>query len=352
MEPYTLQSDMISRHAEFEDHYNDGDDGNSLSGWQCENPFSEQLQRRVVEARAAIDVTRYQTLDNDEVVEALLLKFHRDAGETMPKSVFCGEGSSTILFTFCAWLKENGITEVLYIPPLYYSLHSALKAFGVHAKPAAERHAFESDFVLNLPSKTAFLLLADPVWYAGLPLKNDIVRSIIDWQHDTGSFVFIDGSFQYLRWDGNITELTAGLDEDLTLRLICPTKMLALHGYRFAYAILPRAMHKQFARLYFNIHGSDTAENTAFARVAAQELRDRHFVEPLMKFAKSRHDHLRGSRETWASWNASCGYFVFEKILRPFGADVPLMDGTFFEQNRYGDHRRINLFSPSMHLLS
>ena len=70
-----------------------------------------------------------------------------------------------------------------------------------------------------------------------------------------------------------------------------------------------------------------------------------------MLTAAARHQSLRSQAKISAAWNASCGYFVFEEILVSLPEGTLLMDGSFFEQKRYPKYRRLNLLSPSLHLL-
>jgi len=47
--------------------------------------------------------------------------------------------------------------------------------------------------------------------------------------------VVVDGTFQYLQWAWpERCERTSTLLRERTIRLVCPTKSLALHGIRFA----------------------------------------------------------------------------------------------------------------------
>ncbi|MGO8866904.1 MAG: hypothetical protein ACLQME_10425 [Alphaproteobacteria bacterium] len=342
---------LIRRHAELEALHGDGGGGTFLSGWQCENPWSRDLQNRIAEERKALDDNRYQYLDDDALIEEGFREFHRTVDRIAPAGLFCGEGSTSLIYTFCSWLKTKGIDEVFYIPPLYFSVHFALQLLGIRGRPISGRHAFEDGFTFNLPSQNGILLLSDPVWYAGMPLKQAIVDRITDWQRKTQSLVFVDGSFQYMRWDGTPVELTCQLDSDYTVRVICPTKALALHGYRFAYATIPIALRQEFSHIYGNLYGSASAENIAFGRVVAAIGYPRPITTGLVGLVSNLHRELRSSASITADWQAECGYFIFERILTELPISPPLMDGSFFEQKRYTDHRRINLLSPSIGML-
>jgi aspartate/methionine/tyrosine aminotransferase len=343
---------LLRRHTELAELYDDGNNGNFLSGWQCVNPWSATIIERIAQSRAAIDASAYQSLNDDCSTHDRLRRFHNAVDHLTPEAIFCGEGSSSISFSFCAWLKQNDIAEVFYIPPLYFALHFSLRFFGIHARPISGRQAYDSRFGMNLPPERGILLFSDPIWYAGIPLDDAVVDDIAKWQRRTGSLIFVDGSFQYMRWDGLLREATARLDPLLTMRLICPSKALAMHGYRFAYATLPATLRVDLVQLYTYIYGSDSADSVAFARIAADELENGRNARSLTKLVAERHRHLRDRRLIGATWQASCGYFVFERINVSLPTEMVLMDGSYFEQRRYKDHYRINLLSPSIELLS
>lgn len=343
---------LLKRHAELESKFGDGDNGRFLSGWQCENPWKESLRKKISAIRATLPDESYQYFsDCDAHIVDGFMEFHGKVDRKTPSAIICGEGASSLIFTTCAWLKSKGIEEVYYIPPLYFTTHYALKLLGIRGRPVSGRHAFEDGFTMNLPSKNTVLLLSDPIWYAGINLKQFVVERIVNWQKKTGSLVFVDGSFQYMKWNEAPFEFTSELDLNKTIRIICPTKTLALHGYRFAYAILPNEFLGDFSHVYGSIYGSASAESIAFAKVAASSVHERTITSRLVGIVSECHRHLRTTGKIFADWQAECGYFVFERIIVELPQDLLLMDGSFFEQKRFRDHRRINLLSPSISLL-
>jgi histidinol-phosphate/aromatic aminotransferase/cobyric acid decarboxylase-like protein len=279
---------LLQRHAELEEKYGDGGGGRFLSGWQCENPWIEQIRALVDEQIRKIDSGQYLYLDSDAIVKEEVYRFHRSIDGAMPDNHFCGSGASSIIFTLCAWLCQQDIQEIYYIPPLYFSLHFALRLFGIRARAISGKHAFEPGFSFNLPSERSVLLFADPIWYAGIPLCDEIIKSLVEWQSRTGSLIFVDGSFQYAKWEGQRPELSASFDSEHTARLICPTKALASHGYRFAYCLLPKAMHASISHIYANIYGSASVDNLAFARIALTAMAAGTITSSLMNLSTVR----------------------------------------------------------------
>lgn len=342
---------LLQRHAELEAKYGDGDGGRFLSGWQCENPWTETIRQSVESNSRKIDAAQYLTFEEERISNEEIKRFHFLRDGIVPERVLCGAGASSIIFTFCAWLRSHNISEVYYIPPLYFSFHFALRLFNIRARAVSGRQAFEPNFSINLPSETTVMLFADPIWYVGVPLSDELLTSVVRWQQETKSLIFVDGSFQYAKWYDELDESTSRLDSARTVRLICPTKALASHGYRFAYALLPEAMYADCVHIYASIYGSASMDSVAFGRALPGMMLDRIITGSLMQIVSERHCLLRAQRKISAPWQPSAGYFVFEKIMAPLPPGIPLMDGSFFEQKRYPEHRRLNLLSPSMHLL-
>jgi len=339
---------LLKRHAELEALYDDGNNGNFLSGWQCENPWVASIHDGVKAERGTIDAGKYVYLEDDLNLRERFVAFHLNIDGVAPEALLFGEGSTSLLFSLCAWLRERGIEEVFYIPPLYFTLHYALRLLGFQARPVAAKHAFEEGFTVNLPPKRCVLLFSDPVWYAGMSLHRDFVMRIDSWQRRTQSLVIVDGSFQYMNWCGLQMESTALLTSRSTVRIICPTKALAAHGYRFAYAVAPADLGPEITSVYSRVYGSASADSLAFGRFAATAMGLGDITRSLMSFVKDRHTRLRQNRRIDAPWCPDSGYFVFERVLAPIDSKSAMMDGSYFDQPRYKDHRRINLLSPSI----
>lgn len=344
-------SELLARHADLEATHGDGDGGCFLSGWQCENPWIGDVTSAVEQEAARLAAEKYFYFDDDAQIVNGLMRLHERFDGSRPQEIVCGAGASTLIFTFCAWLRANGRQDVFYLPPLYFSLHFALRLFGIRARAISGRHPYEPDFSINLPDKPSILIVTDPIWYAGLSLDVGLVDKIREWQKRTNSTVFVDGSFQYLRWHDTNNEATASLDPTLTVRLVCATKIIAAHGFRFAHAMLPSAIFGEFKHIYSNIFGSASLESIAFGRAAAKIMLTGHVRKNLMQLASSRHAKLRRTGAICSELNPNCGYFVFEKINRQLPANTLLMEGKYFEQRRYAGYYRINLLSPSIGLL-
>ena len=163
--------------------------------------------------------------------------------------------------------------------------------------------------------------------------------------------VFVDGSLQYLPWDGVLNENTAMLDPAFTFRLVCPSKQLSVHGYRFSYMLLPASHQRGMAWTYANIAGPASADSIVFAHEAITAMKNRKLPEALMQLVISRHAYLRKHKIIESEICPECGYFVFEKINVALPDGYSVMDGKYFDLKSYPHYMKINLLSPSINLL-
>ena len=344
--------EILQLHEDLEIKFGDGNGGDFLFGWQSINPFADSLLAAVKRRAEEIDYTKYSYMESDAALADELADLHHTIDGVKPDAVFCAaSGGASILFAFSYWLARNDIKEVCYIPPIYFTLLNGLRQFGIRARALGGYHCFEQEFRLVLPPKKTVLVLADPVWYAGIPVPEDVINQVAAWQEMTGSLVFVDGSFQYMRWDHKLCERTAALNPINTIRLISPTKSLVIHGYRFAYTLLPNIIKPQLSNCYTNIAGSSAADNVAFAYEAVRAMRNRKLTEQLITRAASRHAKLRSMCRIESPLTPQAGYFVFEKINVPLPDDNLRMDGRYFGQPRFPRHSRMNLLSTKYHLL-
>jgi aspartate/methionine/tyrosine aminotransferase len=341
---------LISRHEDFEFGLK-VKAGNSISGWQCTNPFAGDLIRAVSTASEHQDAISYCYLEDDIELSRQIRQLHMELDAVLPQSVFCASGATELLLSLCAFLSFKGIRELFYVPPLYFTVTYALRLLRIRPRPISARHPFEPEFSMNLPPRQTVLFLTDPIWYAGISIPKRVIDAVASWQLDTQSTVIVDGSFQYMRWNGSTEENTARLNPESTFRILCPTKSLAVHGYRFAYVLLPKDNLPDFARTHSNLHGSSNTSSLAFARQAISALRERSITNQLVTLIAERHSALRSKNRIGSSLQPDCTYFVFERLNIGLPSSHGLMDGMFFEQRRYPDHVRLNLLSPSIELI-
>ncbi len=331
---------------------NDGDGGRFLSGWQCDNPYASSLLAAVRHQSENVDYRQYRYFDEDEKLSTRILDLHLSLDGTRPQRVLCGSGSTSLLYAFATYVKRLGISTVHYIPPIYFTLATAFNTYGIRSVAVSRTQPFQKAFSLALPKRRrCVLLLTDPIWYTGTRYCKEAIEDIARWQKQTSSLVFVDGSLQYLPWDGIRRELTSALDPEHTFRLVCPCKQLSIHGYRFSYLLLPSAHERGMAWTYANVAGPAPADSIAFAREAITACADGQLSAHLVRDVVSRHKWLRERRLIESVISPDCGYFVFERVTHALPPGYSVMDARYFGLRGYAGYMKINLLSPSITLL-
>lgn len=317
-----------------------------LSDWNGSHPFVKAFLGPDIydDAAALAKRPRYLYFDDDSDIIHGVCRVHRqlDGLSLSAEHIMAGPGSSSLLVALSLWLLREGHREVFYVPPLYYTLHYFLRLLGIRLRPVTSRQLFEADITLNLPERSAVLLLCDPVWYAGRRVPRSTIKSIADWQQRTGSLVLVDGSFQYMQWDGTRAEHSALLDPELTFRLISPTKSLAIPSFRFAYLLHPLRVHRDLGFLYGSLVGSATAADVIFARRALDVLASEESNRVLTAFLQAVYVRMIEQELIETRVIPDCGYFIFA-VLRSISKCHVVMGQDYFELKGYPDHVRINL---------
>jgi aspartate/methionine/tyrosine aminotransferase len=332
---------------------NDGDDGDFISGWQCENDFIAATVAAVQERANKSDRTRYTFFEAQSELRTAIKELHKVRDGNEPESVVCGGGTTSLLFAFATYLKSIGTSRIYYIPPLYISLHIAFDAYGIEAVPVSTGQPYEPDFELMLPRDPgSILILTDPVWYAGVRIPQWVIAELIAWQQEMAALIFVDGSLQYLRWDGSDHEMSSGFVSGLTFRLICPSKQLCIHGYRFSYLLLPQSCERTFAWTYTNTFGAAASDSVAFGYEAIAALGRGEVARSLMAVASTRYEHLTKIGAIESSLRPNCGYFAFARINATLPENHLRLDGDYFAQQKYPGYCKINLLSPSIAMLT
>lgn len=261
-------------------------------------------------------------------------------------NIAAGPGSSSFLAAISLWLVGQGFTELFYVPPLYYTFHFFLQLLGIRARPVSGHQAFEPGFTMNLPTRKTALLLTDPIWYAGKRFPADAIARIQKWQQSTDSLVVVDGSFQYMQWDGERYETSSTLDTEHTFRLLCPTKSLAIPFFRFAYVLHPTRFHDDFLFTYESIVGGTNIFDVGFAKRAFEVLLSREGNRPLTDYLSAVYRGLRERRLIKTSVEPECGYFAFAIPQFPLPPSIS-MDEDYFELKRFPEYLRINLMKAA-----
>ncbi|MBO1414863.1 pyridoxal phosphate-dependent aminotransferase [Streptomyces sp. FH025] len=293
------------------------------------------------------DVTRYSAIDEDPALRAKIARLHSTYDDVPygPGNVIPAGGSSSLLGTLCTWLHLTGVRKVHYLPPVYYKLAYFFRQFGIEPVRVSDLHAHQDGFAPELPDERTVLLLTDPLWYTGRPVPAEVLKRIGEWQRATGSLVFVDGTFQYLRWDGTRREESAAaLPVELTLRLVSPTKYLSIHGHRCAHLLVPEHLRETLAELHINLHGDVTLADRLFAHRAAELMLDGEGNRRLVEHIRANHQRLLDSGALRASAPVETGFFLFAEPVAP-AERLLALEQRHFELTGYDGFVRINLLN-------
>jgi len=342
--PYTSSPrELIEKHRLLDDAIAK-DRSRFPSDWDGTHPYAAEYLGSQLVATGLFEPQESRYLyfaDHDDILNAIVSLHARLEGTAVSReNVLAGSGASSLLLALCLWLVQNGHTELIYIPPLYYTLHYFLEVFRIRAQPLTAQHVFEPQ-TLELPRHKSLLLLTDPAWFAGFRVPLEMMEAIARWQSATGSIVMIDGAFQFMQWERTRKEHSALLDPELTFRLVSPSKALAIPFFRFAYLLHPAWTHRNLVFLYENMVGGSTVADFAFARRSLEVLASESSNYTLTAYLQQTYQSLleRGLLRTRIVPN--CGYFTF--AVPPAGTARTVMDQDYFELTGYPDHVRINL---------
>ena len=293
------------------------------------------------------DVTKYAGVDRDRSLRVKIAEFHSryDDVSYSPEQIIPGGGSSSFLATICTWLALSGYKSVYYLPPLYYKLGYFFRRFGILPIPVSNHHAFQPEFHLNLPQHPSVLVLSDPLWYGGRRVPIEVFETIREWQINTGSLVFVDGTFQYMGWNSIGPEASSTLVMNQTLRLISPTKYLALHGSRCAYLLTSPEMRGELDELHINLHGDVSVSDRLFAHRVMDVMLGTGNRE-LIKFAQDNRQRLIDENALGEMMEMEAGWFLFAQIRAP-RQNFVAMGQEYFELSGYPNSVRINLLNSA-----
>ncbi|OLZ46570.1 hypothetical protein BS329_30580 [Amycolatopsis coloradensis] len=308
-----------------------------VSDWNGDHPFTQIFLGEFAQVSISSlgRLGAYSHMDEDPDLAAAIADLHvHRYGEHSVTAHRCvpGAGATSFLTTLLMYQFLDGVRELAYLPPVYYNAGWWIRKLGFTVRRVASDVDFAEDVRLSLPSGRCLLWLTDPVWFAGVPVRRETVNAIAAWQHRTGSTVIVDGTFQYMGWDGASTEATEQLDPDLTYRLVCPTKTLALHGFRFAYTLVPEQHASAFSELHGRLHGAAGLADRRFAHRAIAALSTDDGALPLMNFAHTRYLRLCASDAVPNAIEPFSGYFLFGRPAVPAnrfaGMDIACFGGT------------------------
>src|ERR1700692_527516 len=90
---------LLNLHHVLEVEHYDGDKGNFLFGWQCENSFADDLIARTAERSRYLNRVQYSYLEEDAELVEKIGGLHQALDGVRPNDVFCGAGATPLLVT-------------------------------------------------------------------------------------------------------------------------------------------------------------------------------------------------------------------------------------------------------------
>jgi aspartate/methionine/tyrosine aminotransferase len=322
-----------------------------VSDWNGDHPFMDlflgDLGKAPIGEWGSLGI--YSRMDEDLALADAVAELHvRRYGEPDVTAQRCvtGAGATSFLTTLLMYQYLQGFREISYLPPVYYNAAWWIRRLGLGVRRVATDVDFSGSVELTLPEDGGLLWVTDPVWFAGLPLRATTVDRIAEWQRRTGATVIVDGTFQYMGWGGATAETTDRLDPDLTFRLVCPTKTLAMHGFRFAYAIVPEQHSASFTELHKRLHGPAGLADRLFAHRAVEVLGSQDGALPLMDFARHHYRQLLANGAVTEAVEPNTGFFLFGRPSVDASQYVA-MDIRCFGGQGYQGFVRLNLLNPA-----
>ncbi|MDK2949256.1 MAG: hypothetical protein PWQ56_421 [Patescibacteria group bacterium] len=289
-----------------------------LSEWSFDKKIHQYTRFNKEHFKIAPSIpTEYTFPDTNRVLNDSIERFHVKEG--LPQNsftVFISEGSTPMIAAMVLFAKKLGYDKIYSIFPLYFTIHKICDTMNIHIHPCNNDFACFENIELNLPKRKSFLFITDPIWSIGKHYSDEIFKKLSYWQKKTGSIIFVDGSFSYMNWGQSIKkEPSIILDPNLTLRLVCPTKALCLHGLRFSYLLCPKAFSKEVARISISNTGSSCYFGHLQREMVFNKMTEDN-INPIGLFASKRYRELK---EKFSENNIEhivpdCGFFMFAKL--------------------------------------
>jgi aspartate/methionine/tyrosine aminotransferase len=323
-----------------------------VSGWRTSHPLASQYIAAVSQPCDPKVLEAYSFLSDSADLEQEIRSFHQafDGVFLEQGQAFPSVGSSPLIAALMLTLLARGVREITYIAPVYYLFYYYARMFGIRMSRLSASPLCKLDGGrFCLPDEKSVFLFSDPAWVFGWPVKEEYIDTIVEWQRRTESLVIVDGTFQYTQWDGKKKELSSRLDPKLTIRLICPTKSIALHGLRFAYLIIPAEIREDIRYACSNITGATGAQELqgaiATMRILGSAIGNRQLREYIAgTFALAVNSRLIGDVVV----PPSATYYTMARLNERFLAQSIVMSASFFELPFPEDVVRINLLHPQI----
>lgn len=260
--------------------------------------------------------TQYKFPDSNQELNKAIKDFHIKEGFFCNNSeIFITEGSTPMIASMVIFAKAYGFERIYSISPLYFNIFKVADLINIPITPINKTLTACND-ELDLPREKSILFITDPIWSIGQHHPSEIMERLKKWQEKTGSLIFVDGSFAYTDWySKEHKEPSSILDPELTFRLICPTKTLALNGLRFSYLICPEEYKKELSRITCSTIGSSSHYSFVLRPMMFEKMIGNK-INPVGAFSKERFNQIKALLEenNIEYFKPDCGFFMFANI--------------------------------------
>ncbi len=262
--------------------------------------------------------------------------------------IFVGAGASTLVTTQLAMIKSLGYDKLYYFSPVYHSIHLIAKLFDLELCSVNDGVNSSDSMSFVLPEEKACLFITDPLLCIGHSMNQELMDTLKAWQKRTQSHIWVDGVWQYLKWDEHDrSEHSAHLDRELTFRTISPCKQMGLHGLRFAYQLVPERDYQKFSDIHISLNGSLCFYSYQAALALMDQLNSESGNRNLIAHAKHNYHQLKEAGYIEDLFVPKTGYMVMMKFNHPDRHKAVVGESYFIESG--GNHSRINLLFPKDH---
>jgi histidinol-phosphate/aromatic aminotransferase/cobyric acid decarboxylase-like protein len=321
-----------------------------VSDWYCEHPFAEEvIPATARNGLTADELLPYHFQNDTDIVHAEIQSFHRirEGRELGRSNIFVAAGLSPLITAQMLMLRRRGVRRIYYVRPLYYTYYFLAESLGMTLVPVNDNPLVDSVEELRLPVESdTWLVMCDPVWYMGRNIDHLQIDAIRQWQVDRSGMIIVDGAFQYQRWVDNLDpEPTSSLLPEQTLVNLCPTKSAAVHGPRFAYAVIPADLHEELRYCYANTAGSGSIFDRTAAASIMRWLNSAASNTILIDRIRQRHTAMTAMTLLTDPIGARASYFCFVSV--PVDeCHLITMDQRFFDTTSLPGLVRFNLLLP------
>lgn len=317
-----------------------------ISDWYCEHPFVDDALRGVDLDLHGVDLAAYCFHSDHHDLQSEIRRFHeiRDGVTYEENTIYVTAGLSPLITAQMMMLRRLGYDTLYYTRPAYYTYYFHAETLGLRMVSVNDRPLDMADVSTHLPDEQgAVLLVTDPVWHLGRPIDGTCWDRITAWQNRTGGLVLVDGAFQYLNWSTRrVREHSASLNPSRTLRNLCPTKTVAVHGPRFAYCLVPAHLWEDLRYCYSNSAGSSSVFDHVAARAIMRSLNLAESNDKLLDLIQARYERLTELEVISDEVGARASYFCFVRTsVDP--ERLRTMGQVFFDSTSYDGMVRMNL---------